>query len=522
MRRRWVSIGVRVLADALIALGSLAAGFAARLWLAEEGPGAAASSGKVDLFAGYYLRQAPLLAASLILSFSALGVYTRTRFYARRFKAAALAQGVSIAYAVFLLAVYFGSGSRQLIPRGAFLVAYLLTLALALGSRWAKAQLERRFRPQTALGRGQRRARNILVVGGAGYIGSSLVRDLLADGYRVRVLDSLVFGDESIRDLYQDPDFELIRGDFRHVGPVVEAVRRMDAVIHLGAIVGDPACALDEDETLSTNLAATRLLAEVARASGVSRILFASTCSVYGAADHLVDERSALNPVSLYAATKIDSEKVLLGARSRDFHPVILRLATAFGWSPRPRFDLVVNLLAARAAVDRHIQIFNGQQWRPFIHVRDISSAFRRLLEAPLEASSGEIFNVGSNHMNHTLGQLAEQIAWLDPGLAVEHVANADARDYRVSFDKIHSRLGFECQVTLAEGVREIQQAIRDGLVADYRDPRYSNVQQMTLRRDRAKYPEANGEVEWTFLRFAKNSAWHRSVAAAGVLSHLP
>jgi len=329
-------------------------------------------------------------------------------------------------------------------------------------------------------------APTVLVVGGAGYIGSVLVRDLLADGYRVRVLDSLLAGGESIRGLEACRNFELVEGDLRRRQAMVEAAQGATAVIHLGALVGDPACAADEEETVATNLAAIPMLAAVARASGVTRFLFASTCSVYGAADHLVDERSPLNPVSLYAATKRDAEKILLAAQTPSFDPVVLRLASAFGWSPRPRFDLVVNLLTARAWFGRKIQICNAGQWRPFIHVSDISRAFGLALEAPVDAVGGEIFNVGSSAMNYTLGDLGEQITRRYPGVSVGHVRDGDARSYRVGFDKFRDRLGFECRVGLAEGIAEVAAALGQGRIRDYRDSRYHNVE-LARRRAAAK-----------------------------------
>jgi nucleoside-diphosphate-sugar epimerase len=359
-----------------------------------------------------------------------------------------------------------------------------------------------------------RPVRSVLVVGGAGYIGSILVRGLLADGYKVRVLDKFDFGEASVQALYRNPDFEVTRGDFRHVEPVVRATRGVDAVIHLGGIVGDPACALNEDRTLETNLGATSLLAEVCRGAGVSRLLFASSCSVYGAADHMVDESSPLNPVSLYAATKVDSEKVLLAARSSDLHPVIFRLATAFGWSYRPRFDLVVNLLTARAMAERRITIYNGEQWRPFIHVDDICRTFRMALVAPLELVSGEVFNAGSDFMNFTLRQLAEQIGDMEPGLEVEYVDNEDLRNYRVCFDKIHQELGFLCHTSLREGIRGIQDAMNRGSVPDYRDPRYSNYR--TLNEARHELEPAHCAGELLALQFAKNSSWWRNINGNG------
>jgi nucleoside-diphosphate-sugar epimerase len=348
----------------------------------------------------------------------------------------------------------------------------------------------------------------VLVVGGAGYIGSTMVRGLLGDGYRVRVLDSLEFGDASIRALYNNPDFEVVRGDFRCVEPVVRATQGVDAVIHLGGIVGDPACAVDEDLTLETNLAATSLLTEVCRGAGISRLLFASSCSVYGMADEIVDEQAELNPVSLYAATKADSEKVLLEARNQALHPVIFRLATVFGWSYRPRFDLVVNLLTARAMSEGKITIFNGEQWRPFIHVEDVCRAFRMALVAPLDLVSGQVFNAGSSFMNFTLRQLADTIEHMEPGLEVEYVDNEDKRNYRVSFERIRRELGFQCHVGLETGVRGLQEALRRGLVKDYTEPVYNNYKTLLAQITHANGHQAEPEADLLARQFSQKSIW--------------
>jgi nucleoside-diphosphate-sugar epimerase len=505
VRKRAGPVLLRMTADALLASVALAAGLAIRF---------PPPAGLWRNFAAPYGLDLLLLAALVIGSNAFCGLYYRTRFYTRRSKVLALAQSISLAYAALVCVLPFTSPPARSLPGTALVLSYLFTLATVGGSRLGRDYFRRRFTLELQERRPGRAVRRVLVVGGAGYIGSGLVRDLLADGYRVRVLDSLACGDEALRPLYGCPDFELVQGDFCHVGPVVQATKGVDAVLHLGAIVGDPACAVDEDETLETNLAATRLLAEVSRAAGVSRLLFASTCSVYGACDHLVDERSPLHPVSLYAATKIDSERVLLAKRDSRFHPVILRLGTAFGWSLRPRFDLVVNLLAARAAVEGQIQIFNGGQWRPFIHVADISRAFRAVLAAPLAVTSGQIFNTGSNSLNLTLRQLASEIASLVPGLEVAYLPGADTRNYRVSFDKIRDRLGFECQMGIEAGVREILTAFDRGQVADFRDPRYSNVQLIERRRrERSGPPAGPPAIELTALQFARKSRWWRSVA---------
>jgi nucleoside-diphosphate-sugar epimerase len=217
------------------------------------------------------------------------------------------------------------------------------------------------------------------------------------------------------------------------------------------------------------------MMIEIAKGNGVSRFLFASSCSVYGATDLLMDEQSDVTPISLYAQTKVDSERVLLKSRTPHFHPTVLRLATVFGNSYRPRFDLVVNLLVARAYQDGVITIFNSGQWRPFIHAGDVAAGFLRVLQAPIESVSGEVFNLGDTTMNHTLAGLAEQIREAFPGTRVELVENADRRNYRVSFAKIERAIGFRCAVTLADGIAELKAAFDSGRIPNYSDVRYHN-----------------------------------------------
>ena len=173
----------------------------------------------------------------------------------------------------------------------------------------------------------------VLVLGGAGYIGSSLVRKLLESGRKVRVVDSLVYGDEPLRGVFGHPNLEMRIGDCRNIQDMVAAVRGVDSIIDLAAIVGDPACEQDKQTALEINYAATRMLIEVAKGHGIQRFIFASSCSVYGATDVMMDENSAVKPISLYGQTKLDSEHALLAARTDTFHPTILRLATVFGLS---------------------------------------------------------------------------------------------------------------------------------------------------------------------------------------------
>jgi nucleoside-diphosphate-sugar epimerase len=424
-----------------------------------------------------YRNSAWLLTIICLVVFYLSGFYTYGRAYRSRYKALLIFQAVCVAYLLFAFIIYF---SRILtpLPRSAFLGSWVLSLLLVGGLRVGSALWRRTTWAEVKIwGKpGKRSIRHVLVIGGAGYVGSILVRKLLDRSYSVTVLDALLYGDESIREFYGRPDFELIHDDMRNVEAVVRAMQYADAVVHLGALVGDPACALNEKLTLEINLAATRMIAEAARGFGVQRFIFASTCSVYGASDQLLDERSALNPVSLYARTKIDSERVLLALNDDRFAPVILRFATVYGLSPRPRFDLVVNLLAAQAVCEKRITIFGGDQWRPFIHVDDAAEAILKCLEAPLQAVKGQIFNVGSDDQNYQIAQLGDLIKELIPEVEVIHQGeDVDKRNYRVSFGKVRKHLGFSPRYTVADGVLEIKAAIEDGRIRDYRDARYSN-----------------------------------------------
>ena len=326
-------------------------------------------------------------------------------------------------------------------------------------------------------------ARTILVIGGAGYIGSALVPKLLARGHRVRLLDRLFYGFEPIRGVVNHPNLEVKQADFRRIDKLVECMRGVDAVIHLGAIVGDPACALDRDLTIEVNLIATRTIAEVAKGYGIRRFIFASTCSVYGASaeNELLTEESALNPVSLYAVTKLASERVLMNMATDTFSPTCLRFSTIYGLSGRNRFDLVVNLLTAKALVEGAITIQGGDQWRPFLHVDDAALSLLHTLESPLPEVHKQVFNVGSDEQNHTIQQIGEMIQGLVPAAELVNLGDGgDRRDYRADFRKIREQLGFVPRWSIAEGIDQVIGVIQSGEVEDYRAAKYSNVKYLT------------------------------------------
>ncbi|ODS41288.1 MAG: hypothetical protein A7315_02015 [Candidatus Altiarchaeales archaeon WOR_SM1_79] len=324
----------------------------------------------------------------------------------------------------------------------------------------------------------KRGVNKVLVIGGAGYLGSVLSRKLLQKGYKVRVLDNLTYGDDGIRDLYNGDNFEFVKGDMRDISTVVDAIKGMDAVIHLAAIVGDPASALSPQKTIEVNYLATKLVAEVCKYHQINRFISASTCSVYGASftpDTRSDENSPLNPVSLYAEMKIKSEEGLLEMVDGNFAPTILRMATLYGLSPRMRFDLVVNLLTAKAIFDNKITIFGGSQWRPNLHVEDAAEAFIKCLDASIEKVRGEVFNVGSNEQNYRIAQIGEMIHDIIPNAKLETLEKDDERNYNISFDKISKVLGFGAMRCIKDGVLEIKQVVERGEIKDYKKEKYSN-----------------------------------------------
>jgi nucleoside-diphosphate-sugar epimerase len=442
-----------------------------------------------------YSHSSWILTLLCLMVFALSGFYTYGRAYRGRYKALIIVQAVSVGYLLFGCLAYFSGGMFSL-PRTALVLAWLFSLVCLLASRlwsllWTKVILtERRLFERNM----EQRVKRVLVIGGGGYIGSALLPKLLNAGYHVRLLDLLLYSTEPIQDVLSHPDLEVIQADFRQVDRVVEAMQDVDAVIHLGAIVGDPACALDEELTIEVNLMATRMIAEVAKGSRINRFIFASTCSVYGASDELLDEYSALHPVSLYARSKIASEQVLKNLAGPDFSPVILRFGTIYGLSGRTRFDLVINLLAAKAVVEGKITVFGGDQWRPFVHVDDAALALIKALEAPLGTVRNKIFNVGSDEQNYTIQQVSDIIQRLVPTAQVVNMgSDTDRRNYRVNFSKIRNVLGFVPQWSVAQGVQQVIARIQSGQIVDYRDAKYSNEKFLSEERASRLIPRHNG-----------------------------
>ena len=323
----------------------------------------------------------------------------------------------------------------------------------------------------------------ILVTGGAGYVGSILIRGLLNRGDEVVCLDNLKFGGESLIDIWGNRRFAFHKcdiTDFDAVDKVLDSVG-LDAVIHLAAIVGDPACKQAPELATKTNWDAAVHLLEKAMATKIPRFVFASTCSNYGKMsdpEGYVIEESPLAPVSLYAELKVKFETLLLHEipKTHEFSPTSLRFATVYGVSPRMRFDLTVNEFTKELALGKELIVFGEQFWRPYCHVRDFSKAIQAVLDAPKERIAYEVFNVGNTSENYTKRMIVDQIRKEIPTARIKYVKkDEDPRDYRVNFSKIKTKLGFQTTKTVLDGIREVREIVQLGVIADPENQRYYN-----------------------------------------------
>jgi len=318
----------------------------------------------------------------------------------------------------------------------------------------------------------------VLITGGAGYVGSIVVGELLARGYRVRALDALLHGSvPSLLQSWGNPRFEFVRGDVREAAIRAQVVEDVEAIVHLAAIVGDPACAREPEQAREVNLAGTQALLDDAQRAGVERFLFASTCSNYGmiAGDGFADEGFELAPISLYAETKVAAEHEVL-SRSDGLASTCLRFATVYGTSPRMRFDLTVNEFARDLAVGDELVVFGEQFWRPYVHVRDAARAVVHVLEAPPTLVAGEVYNVGDTRENYRKLDIVNILRERFPNGNVKFVQrDEDPRDYRVSFQKFAERFDFVAERSVADGIDEVVGLLASGLVTDPFAPNYRN-----------------------------------------------
>jgi len=323
--------------------------------------------------------------------------------------------------------------------------------------------------------------KTVLVTGAAGYIGSVLVNQLLKKSYKVIGFDILNFGGESLLSVYNHPNFEFVKGDIRVKDEIEPVLQKIDAVVHLAAIVGDPACAKDPEISEETNWLATKMIFDICNEKeNVKRFVFASTCSNYGKmeGEGFVNEDSPLNPVSLYAKLKVRVEKYISGTPTRkDFITTALRFSTVYGISPRIRFDLTVNEFVRDLTSGKELVIFGEQFWRPYCHVEDLARGCIAVLESEPEKVDKNVFGVGDTSENYSKKMLAEIILKVIPEAVIKYVhKDEDPRDYRVDFSKIKNVLDFKITRKVPESIERIYNLLKSDLLIDPFDKKYQNI----------------------------------------------
>lgn len=329
--------------------------------------------------------------------------------------------------------------------------------------------------------------KHILITGGAGYIGSILTSELLRLNYRVTVLDSLLFGGEAIVPFLHHPNFHFIKADVTEPRAIRDAVKRdwqtPDAVIHLAAIVGFPACqAVGKQVAWKYNFESTKMVFEQAADLGVKRFILSSTYSNYGLSTDgkPVTEESPLNPQSIYAETKIASEEFLLAQKDAACAPLVFRFATLYGLSPRTRFDLIVNQFVLEAFTKRELIIYQRGYSRSFVHIRDVVRGIIMGLEAEQSKIRGQVFNLGGDDGNYTKNEIVNLVLKRMPEVTVQYKDmsfGGDMRDITVSFEKIKRELGYDTTLTVDDGIREVLFALKSGLIKNPTDDKYRNAQ---------------------------------------------
>lgn len=326
--------------------------------------------------------------------------------------------------------------------------------------------------------------KKILVTGGAGYVGSGLLRELLNENYIVTCVDNLMFGGESLLDIWHNKNFTFTKCDINDWSKFDKILKtnKFDAIIHLAAIVGDPACRINSELALKTNWESTKWLLDKSVEIGIKKFIFASTCSNYGKMDDpesFVDEESNLAPVSLYAELKVKIENYMLSdmKKYKDFCPTSLRFSTVYGLSPRMRFDLTVNEFTKDLALGKELTIFGEKFWRPYCHVKDFSNAFITVLRAENKKVAYNVFNVGDTAENYTKQMLINEIIKVIPDAKIKYIEkNEDPRDYRVNSDKIKRELDFKITMRVIDGIEEVKRMIQEGVIANPEDQRYYNI----------------------------------------------
>ncbi|MDD2778152.1 MAG: SDR family oxidoreductase [Methanocellales archaeon] len=323
--------------------------------------------------------------------------------------------------------------------------------------------------------------KNVLIIGGAGYVGSALVPSMLKKGYNVTVYDLYLYGDV-FSNLEDIPNLTQVKADIRNREKLIEASKDIDAIVHLACISNDPSYELDPALGKSINYDAFFNVLEAAEKNNIKRFIYASSSSIYGIKEERdIREDASCEPLTDYSKYKLECEKELLEfGKVHEMEHVIVRPATVCGYTPRLRLDLVVNILTINALVNRKIKIFGGNQLRPNIHIKDIVRVYELLLSAPKEKINGQIFNAG--YQNYSVEELAKKVKSVigDPKIELESVPSDDIRSYHINSDKIRDVLGFEPRYTIEDAVRSLVDAYGKGLIEDgLKNPLYYNIKMM-------------------------------------------
>jgi len=314
--------------------------------------------------------------------------------------------------------------------------------------------------------------KNILLIGGAGYVGTVLTSHFLKKGYKVTVLDNFVYGNQfSIASYLGDPDYCFVRGDMKDIKALDEVSKGVTDVILLAGLVGDPITKKYPAESEIINEKGVRHCMDYFNGKGLDKLVFISTCSNYGLIkeNELADENFTLSPLSLYAKAKVANEKYLLDKKGQvDYTGVILRFATAFGLSPRMRFDLSISEFVRDIYFGKDLLVYDELTWRPYCHVRDFARLLDLVISTDKEKVAFEVFNAGGDVNNFTKKMIVDEILDNIPvGKVKFGTMGSDPRNYRVSFAKVKNTLGFEPEFSVKDGIRELIDALKFGLFND-------------------------------------------------------
>jgi nucleoside-diphosphate-sugar epimerase len=328
---------------------------------------------------------------------------------------------------------------------------------------------------------------HVVITGGAGYIGSMLTGELLRLGMKVTVIDDLLFGGESLMGYLAHPNFHFAKANVTEPRALRSNLRsdweQPDALFHLAAIVGFPACqSVGRQVAWRYNVEATEMIYDQALSLGIKRLVYASSYSNYGLSPdgQPVNEESPLTPQSLYAETKVAAERFLMAQSDTSCGPLIFRLATLYGLSPRTRFDLIINQFVLEAFTKRELLIYQRGYRRSFVHIQDAVRGLILGMQASDEKARCQIYNLGSDKGNYSKDQIVRLVLRRMPETVVTYkdmTFGGDMRDISVSYEKIHRELGFETQLTPDDGIREVLHAIRSGLISNPNDGHYRNAQ---------------------------------------------